>query len=405
MKEEYLHLIWNQKRIPFHQMKLTNGQNFTVKKNGQHNKESGPDFFDGEVIIDNITWRGNIEIHVKSSDWNLHNHTNDQAYYNVILHVVYEHDKEIVIGDRLLPTLELKSVIDEKHFQNYCKIKYSRTDFVCENLIHEFDPIYLEAMKEKAIVRRLNRKILDFKGLENDENDYGQILYELLAKSFGMKVNSQPFQELSQRIPLKIIKRERKEYIPSLIIGTSGLLEEVSNSHLLHDWLFLKEKYCLHTMQKFVWKKKGLRSSGFPFIRLTQFSEVIQKFDFDTYYTYLNATELVEYLYALLDISSQDNARLLKLSRTTKETIIVNSFVPFLWWFGQIRNDEKLMDKVIDVLLLLGAEDNQVLSKWRKIGIEAKNSYDSQALLEIYNEFCFRKKCLFCTLGDKIMNG
>lgn len=407
MKEEYLHLIWNQKRIPFHQMKLTNGQEFTVKKNGHYNKESGPDFFDGEVIIDNITWRGNIEIHVKSSDWILHKHTTDLAYNNVILHVVYEHDKEIFVEGRMLPTLELESIIDQKHFQNYLKVKNNSLDFVCENLIREIDSIYLEAMKEKAIVQRLNRKVSDLMNTYkvNDENDYGQILYELLAKSFGMKVNAQPFQELAKRLPLKIVKRERKQYVQSLIIGISGLIEEESNQNEMNDWLFFKGKYQLDDMQKYVWKKKGLRSSGFPLVRLSQFSEVIQKFDFDTSFSHLNASELVEYLYILLDVSSSDNKRLLKLSKSTKQTIIVNSFVPFLWWFGQMRNDEKLMDKVIDVLILLGTEDNQILSKWRKIGVEAKNAYDSQALLEIYNEFCFRKKCLFCTLGDKIMNG
>lgn len=405
MKEEYLHLIWNKKRIPFHQMKLTNGQEFTVKKSGFHNKESGPDFFDGEVLIDNITWRGNIEIHVKSSDWILHKHTSDLAYDNVILHVVYEHDKEIFVGERMLPTLELKSVIDQKHFHNYLKLKNSSLDFVCEKLIHEFDPIYLETMKEKVIIQRLNRKVSDFVNTNkvNEENDYGQILYELVAKSFGMKVNSQPFLELTKRLPLKIIKRERKEYVQSLIIGTSGFIEEESNQNALDDWLFLKEKYQLDCMQKYVWKKKGLRSSGFPLIRLSQFSEVIQKFDFDTTFTYLNATELIEYLYALLDVSSRGNKKTLRLSKSTKETIIVNSFIPFLWWFGQMRNDEKILDKVIDILLLLGKESNNILLKWQEIGVDVNNAYDSQALLEIYNEFCFRKKCLFCTLGDKII--
>lgn len=405
MKEEYLHLIWNQKRIPFHKMKLTNGKNFMVKKHGHHNKESGPDFFDGEVIIDNITWRGNIEIHVKSSDWILHKHTTDPVYDNVILHVVYEHDREILIGERTLPTLELKSIIDQKHFQNYFKIKNSSLDFVCENLIHDFDPIYLEKMKERAIVQRLNRKISDLRKAVDTENDYGQILYELLAKSFGMKVNSEPFHELTKRLPLKVIKRERKEHTESLIIGVSGMIEEEINQSKIDDWLFLKEKYELEHVQRYQWKKKGLRSSGFPFIRLIQFAQVIQKFDFDTTFTYLNAKDLVEFLHTIFDVSISADREIPKLSKSTKETIIINSFVPFLWWFGQMRNDEKSIDKAIDVLTLLEAEDNNILLKWRKIGVETKNGYDSQALLEIYNEFCSGKKCLFCTLGDKILNG
>ena len=411
MKEEYLHLIWKQKRLPFHQMKLTNGQEFILKSSGSHNLESGPDFFDGEVIIDSIHWHGNIEIHVKSSDWNLHKHQHDKAYDNVVLHVVFEHDVEIVVNNRVLPTLELRGVIQKEHFDSYLKRTPQEFTFLCAQSHSELDAIYLESMKEKAIYARLNRKIkfLDF-NLDSGI-DYGQILYSLLAQAFGMKVNSIPFQELSNRIPLKILKRENEENFFTLICGTSGLLEKtVTDEKHMHNWHFLRNKYDLNSMGIHVWKKKGLRPKGFPEVRLLQFSEAVKKCDFNTIFTYLEVAEMIDYFQNILTISGKirsvhlDSGKV-EISNTTKEAIILNSFVPFLWWFGTLKNDEEMKEKALNILLQLQPEMNTITTKWIKMGVKIKKAYDSQALLEIYNHFCSRKKCLSCVVGDKIMNG
>ena len=411
MKEEYLHLIWKQKRLPFHQMKLTNGQEFILKSSGSHNLESGPDFFDGEVVIDSIHWRGNIEIHVKSSDWNLHKHQYDNAYDNVVLHVVFEHDLEIVVNGRVLPTLELKGFLQKEHLDNYLKRSPYGSTFLCAQILPELDVIYLESMKERAIYNRLDRKIKLLNPNLGAGSDFGQILYCLLAQAFGMKVNSIPFQELSNRIPLKILKRENEENFFTLICGTSGLLEKtVTDQKHMHNWHFLKNKYDLNSMGIHVWKKKGLRPKGFPEVRLFQFSEVVKNFDFNTIFTAMYVPEMVDYFKNILTITSkissvQVDPGKIEISNTTKESIISNSFVPFLWWYGTLKNDEEMKEKAIHILLHLQPEKNTITTKWIKMGVKIKKAYDSQALLEIYNDFCSRKKCLSCVVGDKIING
>ncbi len=405
MKEEYLHFLWKHKQIPFHLMKLTNGDSFVLKKTGKYNLESGPDFFDGEIIIDSICWRGNIEIHVKSSDWNLHKHQFDKAYDNVVLHVVYEHDVEIEIGGRFLPTLELKKYIEIDHFKNYTK-KAVNSDFLCQPFFFEIDQIYLDSMKEKAIIERLNQKI---KFLENSSFfEIDQVLYQFLGRAFGMKVNSIPFQELTNTLPLRILKRESKESISSLVIGASGLIFESKCDEIQkRNWIFLKEKHSLRTMPTYIWKKKGLRPSGFPLVRLTQFSKTLEKFDFNTVFTYYEIPEMLAYFYSVLDFSDEINfVNLhLKMSKSTKEMIILNCFVPFVWWFGTYKNDEIMKEKSLEILSLLKAESNSITQKWSELGLKIKNAYDSQALLEIYNEFCSQKKCLSCTVGNKIIKG
>ena len=406
VKEEYLHLLWKQKRIPFHLMKLVDGRNFNLRLSGIHNKESGPDFFDGEILLDNIIWRGNIEIHVKSSDWNLHKHQFDDAYNNVILHVVFENDKDIYVNSQLLPTLELKKIIDFKHYTQYLSLLHQKSDFVCSNFIGTLPPIYLESMKERVLINRLNRKIEQFINMKN--LDLSQVLYSMLAKSFGMKVNNQPFVELTNRLPLKIIKRENLEYTTTLILGVSGNIEELDQSDLLLvNYRYFKQKYTLSSMPKFVWKKKGLRPLSFPINRLYQFSKVVSNFDFNTVFTILNISDMVDFFYKTLDFSHDINFQSLKktdLSLQMKEMIIINTFVPFIWLYGTIKDDSQMKEKALGILEILQPEKNEIILKWKKLNVKIKKAYDSQSLLEIFNEFCLRKDCLNCAVGNKIFN-
>jgi hypothetical protein len=403
MKEDYLHLLWSQKRLPFHRMKLVDGKEFAVKNSGTHNKGSGPDFFDGEIEIESIIWRGNIEIHVKSSDWYLHGHHFDKSYDNVVLHVVYEDDKPVYIQNRLVPTLELKGFIEKKHRELYENGVLYEEDFTCANSLKYIDTIYLESMKERALVERLNRKIAFFDVYKLDS--YHQLLYELIGGSFGMKVNSIPFMQLTKTVPLKVLKKEDNEAILAILIGASGISFPHSQMKMSKDWSFFREKYGITAIFKEAWKKKGVRPSGFPLVRIHQFAELISKFDFTSNFSKLNAMQMISFFYTLLNFDKTiENVGSLTVSQKIKDTIISNSFVVFIWWYGKEKNDILLLNKALQILSILDSESNNVLKKWNVIGGKNKKAYDSQALLEIYNEYCCKKRCLSCVVGTKILN-
>jgi hypothetical protein len=390
MKEEYLHHLWKNKQIPFHQLKLVSGEDILIYDVGQHNKfESGPDFSNGKIKIGNVTWFGNIELHLKSSDWYHHNHQLDRAYDNVILHVVYTHDQNVFINNKAIPTIELKGLIPE------IEEVLNKHEFPCSTFLDELDPIYLESMKEKAIIKRLNRRLLNINKY-GDESNPKQVLYSLLAQAFGCKINAQPFQELTNRIPIKLIKKEQCFNVKTLILNVSGIGER---ELLDKNWIHLKSKYKLDTMSRHVWKHKGLRPKSFPEIRLLQFAEIVEKFDFDTSFVYLGSNELIKNLRSLLILSDKS----IKISRAMIDLIIINCFVPFIWWYGNVKMNENIQEKSLDLLQFLNAEENHILKKWKAIGVNCINSYDSQSLLEIYNEFCTAKKCLFCEMGNKII--
>ncbi len=397
MNENYLHQIWKKKRLPFHQLKLVSGQDFTLIHQGFHNHESGPDFFCGKLELDKIIWAGNIEIHVKSSDWFLHNHQNDRAYDNVILHVVFENDRQVFINNRELPTLELKGYIDELHFSK--TLGFIKKDFACHNIIKEIDRIYLESMKTRVIIERLNRKS---RLIESESNVlFNQVLFVFIANSFGNKVNSVPFFELSQQLPINILKRIKKEDIIILLLGVSGFYEngesELNEKAL---WDFYKTKYSLNVMNNFQWKKKGVHPSGFPFQRLSQLSVFIHKFDFNLDFMNKSTENIIHFIYTLFP----NNSSKITFTNSFKDLIIINGFIPFLWWYSIKKNDLSIKEKVLEMLELLKSEKNSIIKKWNNIEVESKKAFDSQALLEIYNQFCNNKKCLSCSVGNKIMN-
>jgi len=390
MKEEYLHHLWKNKQIPFHQLKLSTGEDLLIYDVGQHNKfESGPDFSNGKIKIGDVTWFGNIELHIKSSDWYQHNHHLDKAYDNVILHVVYINDHEVYINNQVVPTIELKGIIPDM------EEVLNNLEFPCSSFLDELDSIYLESMKEKAIVKRLNKRIQNIEKIRIDSTPQ-QVLYSLLAQAFGCKINAQPFQELTNRIPIKLIKKEKYFNSKSVFLNVSGLEDTELKDN---SWIHIKSKYNLGTMPKHIWKHKGLRPKSFPEIRLLQFAEIVDKFNFETSFVYLDSTELLVYLKNLLELNNNTS----KISRAMVDLIIINCFVPFIWWYGNVKMDESIQEKSLDLLQFLKAEENHILKKWKVLGVSCINSYDSQALLEIYNEFCTSKKCLDCEVGNKII--
>ncbi|MBI1837170.1 MAG: DUF2851 family protein [Flavobacteriia bacterium] len=398
MKEEYLHYIWRLKKIPIHQLKLSTGEEIIIHYCGDYNQnQSGPDFNNAIIEWKGIKWVGNLEMHINSSDWYQHKHHYDYAYDNVILHVVYKHDKEVFIKNRSLPTIEIKEFVNELNYQDFLNFTSCLNDFQCQGSIEKIDSIFIESMKEKALVKRLNRKLNQFKNL-SFENDPAQLLYNLMGKAFGCKVNAQPFQELTNQIPIRILKKETASFSKEIILNASGAFGDLQLNQ--GNWIYFQQKHKISGVPRYNWKYKGLRPSSFPEKRLMQFASIVEKFDFDTSFTYLTVTEIKNYLVDLLELEPS----LPKITKTMKELILINCFVPFIWWYGNVKMDDELQQKAIDLLIMLPAETNTILKKWKKNNVKCLTSYDSQALLEIYNEFCVCKKCLHCDIGINILN-
>ena len=387
MKEEYLHLLWKLKRIPINQLQLVDCRTLEIIDFGLYNTASGPDFFNGKVKINGIIWSGNIELHVKASDWNVHNHQFDNAYSNVILHVVYNYDMEIKINDEVIPTLELKNLVDKEHFAKYQQLQLSKKWIPCENQISSLSPLIILQQLENSFLNRLERKsnFLE-KDLVQNKNNLLQSMYQAYAKVFGLKVNELPFLELTSKLPYKLIQNKNEEEISILMLGVGGFFQMKNHSliDMQREWEYHKQKYELDEMNFHTWKSKGLRPTSFPKKKILEFARFCAKSDF----------------------INEDNSWFeLNLSHSFVNLLKINVLAIYFWWKAKRSNSAYFEEEAFNMFENLLSEHNAIILKWKNLGIRAKNAFESQALLELKNEFCIHKKCLSCKIGIALLNG
>lgn len=229
MNEAFLHHLWKFRLYDKSRLATTDGETVEVLKTGQHNTDAGPDFFNAQVKIGSTTWAGNVEIHLRSSDWNRHQHANDAAYNNVVLHVVHEHDQEIETKKKTkITTLELRGRYNQELFQNYMNLVESNRWIPCEDHIRNVDRMILSAFLERMVIERLEIKtngILD--SLRLNKNNWEETFYQHLARNFGFKTNSLPFELLARSLPFQVLgkHKDRLLQVESLLFGQAGMLE------------------------------------------------------------------------------------------------------------------------------------------------------------------------------------
>lgn len=417
MEEKYLHFIWKNKRFPSNLLKTITGQEVQIIDVGIHNQHAGPDFFNGKIRIDDSILVGNIEMHVKSSDWNLHKHQFDPAYSNVILHVVYKYDELIFVEGIPLPTIELFEHIDWTHYNQFLKFYANQQQIPCQNQLNDCpSPVFWHQV-ERAIFQRLERKASSVK---SDSVAIAKTLFHFIAKGFGLRTNELPFEELANRIPFERFIRISRSAKTALTFGLAGFLEQEHfdeyPKQVRKEWHFQKARFNLTSGRADSWKFKGCRPSGFPTIRLAQFANFAHEFDWSIDFWELKTEEIIQILIQKLTKEPDpywfthyhfDTPSNFKHSATlsvpTAQTIIINSVVPFLWWLADQVQEQLYREKAIEILESLPAEKNAKLDYWKSLNIVPKTAADSQGLLELMDFFCKQKKCLHCEVGATLL--
>ena len=421
LPEQFLQYIWENRLFFGNNQKSVQKQTLKIIDVGKRNTNSGPDFFNAKIEIDGTLWAGNVEIHKKSSDWNLHKHTTDKAYKNVILHVVEDHDTDIFLqNNELLTTLILSYPKQLK--LNYQKLLDAKTWIACENDFHKINPVVLQLGFNRLMIERLEEKtdIINNKLAENN-NNWNETFYQMLAKMFGFKVNALPFEMLAKALPMQILGKHKSNLfqLEALLFGTSGLL----NQQLLGDDYFLKlrnefsflyKKYSLKPIETHLWKFLRLRPVNFPTIRISQFAALIYKSQ-GLFSKVIEIPELND-LKNLFKVKASDywtkHYNFNKTTSTTVEkemgetsinTLIINVVIPFLFVYGEKQNKVELKNRALDFLENLPSESNSILKKWAGLGIESRSAFESQALLQLKNQYCEKKKCLHCQIGVKLV--
>lgn len=419
MKEEFLHYIWKYKLYKNGNLTAQNQEKIEILNQGTHNFDSGPDFFNAKIKINETIWAGNVEVHINSSDWFAHNHHKDKAYDNVILQVVYNHDKDIVrTNGQPIPTLEIK--FDKKLLNNYESLIKSEYWISCQNDIREIDSFTVQNWLEKLTIERLEEKSERINELlKQTNNGWETAFYFQLARNFGFKLNSDPFELLAKSLPLAYLAKHKDDLsqIEALLFGQAGFLNDESGDdyyeRLKKEYQYLQKKFNLKPIEKHLWKFLRSRPGNFPSVRIAQFAMLVYKST--ALFSKILETKTINDFYKLFIVKPSDywenhyvfNKESIKKSKiigkSAVDIILINTIVPFLFIYGKAKGIQNLQDRSIRLLESLKPEKNSIITKWNDLDINASNAFDTQALIQLKNNYCNPKKCLNCQIGNRII--
>ena len=379
-------------------------------------------FSEARLKIGAMEWAGQVEIHLKSSDWLRHGHQTDSAYGNVILHVVYEHDRRICNPDgSSIPTIELKDRINSDQLRQYQHLKHEKSGIACESQLAQVPPVFITSTIDRMVLERMERKTKGVTaGLKTNQSDWEMASFRLLAKAFGMKNQLRCFSISSATsVPLNKLTRHNQFQKEALIFGLAGFLEDVPldkyQEDLQKEFKYLSQKLNLKSrLSRHHWKYSRLRPGNFPTTRLSQLCAILQK-ETRLFQRFVEATRLEE-IRALLvvpvnhywsshyDFNKKSKRKLGPIGATTLDSVVINAIAPLLISYGHAIDDSDLVEKAISWLEKTKPENNSISRKWTELGVSNLNALESQGLLQLYQEYCTRKRCLQCSIGNKILS-
>jgi hypothetical protein len=419
MTEDFLHFVWKYGLFVREGIIADTGDEIRVFNLGEHNMDAGPDFLNTRIQIGNTTWAGNVEIHLKSSDWQTHKHHRDKAYDNVILHVVFEHNQPVYRSNgEAIPTVGLR--FDPNLYNNYCRLLSQKSHLPCHEKIGSVDSLIVDLWISSLVIERLQQKTSHIAGLlEQYRNNWDEVFYICLARSFGFGLNAMPFEMLARSVPLSCLMRHRDNtrQLEAMLLGQAGFLEEGRlyddyYTELREEYLHLKNKYHLRPLEKHLWKFLRLRPVNFPTIRIAQFASVLQQ---SGIFSHMLACSSVDDLKRFFSVKTSEywdthynfesgSVRLVKrLGKEAFHTLVINTVIPFMFQYGRMTAREDLKDKALGWLQNIPAENNRYTKQWASIMSSPDNAFYSQGILQLLKEYCSKKRCLACSVGSHII--
>lgn len=420
MSEDFMHYLWQFKLYSPGLYKTTEGDVLEIIHPGLLNSDSGPDFFNAKIRIGSTLWAGNVELHLKSSDWYQHSHHTDHSYDNVVLHVVFENDKTAQTSSASnIPTWIMP--VDESLLHRYKKLYQSKLWIPCAEDIHRISFFELSNWLERMMIEKLENKIEWIHHLLKERvNDWDELFYISLCRSFGFGVNGDAFEQLAKSIPWDIVQKNRDNLVKleAIFIGHAGFLELDSESDnytsiLVREYKHMMAKYRLKTMDKHLWKFMRLRPSNFPTLRLAQLAALFHKenislnkvVDAPSTKELINMLEVQpsEYWLNHYRPNIESTSKPKSLGIDSKQLLIINTFVPILFAYGKANDNNLLVQRALQWMEELPPETNSIIKNWATLQIKAKNASESQALVHLKQNYCNLRKCLHCRIGHLVI--
>lgn len=416
MNERLLHFIWQFRYFKTNALCTTDGQVLEIVHVGELNTNQGPDFSNARIKIDNTLWAGAIELHLKTSDWIKHGHTGDGHYEKIVLHVVWEHDSATLPNN--IPVLALQNRVPNFMLEQYAHWMGSRQAVPCNALASSVSSLTWTTWKDRMLAERLQEKMSDItRHLHQTNNHWEEVFWRMLCRYFGGAVNGESFDQLAVSLPVQILSKHKNQInqLEALLLGQAGLLhkgfKESYPKMLFAEYQFLQKKYGLKVINKppsFL----RMRPANFPTIRLAQLAILIK--NSHHLFSQLKEAKELSAVWKLFDVTANDywndhfkpdepaNYLLKNIGRQTMHIIAINAIVPVLFVYGKLQADEGQCIKALQWLEQIPAEKNQVIAPFQQMNAGIENAHDSQALIQLRQQYCDARRCLECSVGSAI---
>jgi hypothetical protein len=425
MKEEFLHYLWKYRLYDPDNLIDNEGNKIIVIHPGEYNRDSGPDFFNARLNIAGTEWAGNVELHILASHFISHGHNTDPAYDNVILHVVAEKDMQ-VYNTRGEELLTVKVVFDPDLYEKYTDLVNNPLVIACQTELLNLDSFFIRHWLNALVIERLKEKSGQIlKVFEETGNDWEETFYRILARYFGFRVNTEPFEMLAATLPFRIIRKhsDNRIQVEALLFGTAGLLEEglfreaLNDDYyisLLREFKILSSKYSIHPLHGWIWKFARLRPANFPTVRLSQLAAMLTVSG-GLFSKIMEAGDIKQ-IKELFEVSASeywdDHFIFGKKSRTyskiagtqATDIILINAVIPIVFVYGRYMDQRYIFEKAVSFLEEISPEENSIIKEWLSAGIFAESAFYSQALIQLRNYYCKKRRCLECRIGAKLIS-
>jgi hypothetical protein len=419
MKEDFLYFVWKFKLYRNYRLFDLEFDEIQVINPGIQNSNSGPDFSSAQIKTNEATWVGNVEVDIRSSDWYRHGHHLNKDFNNVVLQVVNIHDKQVFCENgRVIPVMEVdvKPGLIEKY--NY--FVHNKALIPCADDIKTVDSFKIQLWLGNVLAERLNEKsgfILNI--LEQYKNSWEDTFYQLLARSFGFKVNSDPFEWLARSLPLKYLAKHKSNLIQieALLLGQAGFLNSefdgIYYKTLQKEYQFLKSKYQLNPIENHLWKFMRIRPSNFPTIRISQFANLI--FKSNALFSKVLEAESIDYLRSFFEVKASEfwdnhyhfeketKSVQKQMGKDSIDKLLINTIIPIVFVYGSTIGNDLIKEKAINFLEQIPSEKSTIINEWKKLKIQVPSAFYSQALIQQRKEYCAKSRCLECGIGIEIM--
>jgi hypothetical protein len=426
IREDFLQLVWKYQYFDRRKLETVDGQNVQILSVGFHNQSEGPDFRDAVIVLDGVTFHGHVEVHRLASEWKQHAHGGDPAYNSVILHVVWENDREVLRNDSTpMPTIELKGKIFLEVWRNYENLLDFKSDLPCAHALQMVPEIIRFSALEKALVGRLydkSQSILQI--LDRTKGDWEETAYRWLFACFGFKTNSQPMAELATLVPYRVLQKHRNQLsvLEAMLLGQAGLLPETTDEpyvqHLINEFDFYRKKFQWdRRMLRQHWTFMGTRPTNFPTIRIAQLAAILAKapnllqavmednMEFSGFKKLLQVPPSDYWQYHYSFGKSAERVASKGVSTNSLELLIINFVIPFWFAYGRYFEQPEWQERCFDLMQTLPAENNFIIRIFEERSWRAESSFDSQGMIGLFRGYCQSQKCLSCKVGQSLLKG